>query len=74
MPDNDTQDIRDRLIRIEVLLENIHVNQDLKFDTLEEKIKVANHRIDDLESDRTWLWRAVIGTIVSAVIGFIIKT
>lgn len=71
--EQDVQDIRERLVRIETLLENNSSKNDLKIQGLEEKIKVANHRIEDLESTITWLWRAIIGAIVGGAIALLFK-
>ena len=71
--EQDVQDIRERLVRIETLLENNSSKNDLKIQGLEEKIKVANHRIEDLESTITWLWRAIIGAVVGGAIALLFK-
>lgn len=55
MYDDALQEVRERLIKIEVLLENMSQNNDLKLNTVEEKIKVANNRILDLENSNIWL-------------------
>lgn len=73
MADDTLQEVRERLIKIEVLLENMNKNSELKNEILEEKIKVANNRISDLESSNTWLWRAIAGALISSVIAFFIK-
>lgn len=73
MVDDTLQEVRERLIKIEVLLENISKNHELKNEIIEEKIKVANNRISDLENSNTWLWRAIVGALISAVIAFLIK-
>ncbi|MDY3372364.1 MAG: hemolysin XhlA family protein [Terrisporobacter othiniensis] len=73
MYDNPLQEVRERLIKIEVLLENISQNNDLKLETVEEKIKVANNRISDLENSNTWLWRAIVGALISSAIAFLLK-
>lgn len=73
MTDDALQEVRERLIKIEVLLENMSQNNDLKLETIEEKIKVANNRITDLENSNTWLWRTIAGALISAVIAFLIK-
>lgn len=73
MADETMQEVRERLIKIEVLLENMSQNNDLKLETIEEKIKVANNRISDLENSNTWLWRAIAGALISTVIAFLIK-
>ena len=66
-------DIKERLVRIETMLE-----QQLKTDTLErqvieEKIKVANNRISDLESNQRWLVVTIIGVVIAAVLKMVIK-
>lgn len=73
MADETMQEVRERLIKIEVLLETMTKNNDLKLETIEEKIKVANNRISDLENSNTWVWRAIAGALISAVIAFLIK-
>ena len=73
MADETIQEVRERLIKIEVLLETMTKNNDLKLETIEEKIKVANNRIADLENSNTWLWRAIAGALISTVIAFLIK-
>ncbi len=73
MADETMQEVRERLIKIEVLLETMTKNNDLKLETIEEKIKVANNRISDLENSNTWLWRAIAGALISTVIAFLIK-
>lgn len=74
MDERDTiQEIRERLVKIEMLLENIPKSVTLQLENLEEKIKVANNRIRDLEENNKWLWRAVAGALISAVIAFLIN-
>ena len=73
MVDDTLQEVRERLIKIEVLLENISKNHELKNEIIEEKIKVANNRISDLENSNTWLWRAIAGALINSVVAFLIK-
>ena len=73
MSDDALQEVRERLIKIEVLLENMSQNNNLKDELLEEKIKVANNRISDLENSNTWIWRALAGALIGSVIAFLIK-
>lgn len=67
------QGVTEKLIRIEGLLENIKNTNELKLENMEEKIKVANNRIKDLEDTSKWLWRTVIGGLIAAVMSLIIK-
>lgn len=60
------QEIKERLVRIEILLEKNTENWD-------EKLRVANHRIDDLEKNNTWLWRTIAGSLIGGVIALLLK-
>lgn len=66
------QEIRESLIEIKVTLKNMVETTDLKFSAVEEKIKVSNNRIRDLEDTNKWLWRAIGGALISALIALII--
>lgn len=74
MDERDTiQEIRERLVKIEMLLENIPKSVTLQLENLEEKIKVANNRIRDLEENNKWLWRAVVGAVIAGAIALLFK-
>lgn len=60
------QEIKERLVRIEILLEKNTENWD-------EKLSVANHRIDDLEKNNTWLWRTIVGSLIGSAIALLLK-
>lgn len=61
------QDIRERLVRIEILLEENSKASTLQLKGLEEKIKVSNHRIDDLESNQKWFVCAILGGFITCL-------
>lgn len=62
MDSQDTiQEIKERLVRIETLLET-------NADSWEEKLKVANHRIADLEDTIKWISRTAIGGVITGLI------
>jgi len=67
------QEVRESLIEIKGLLKNMNDTNELKLKNFDEKIKVVNNRISDLEDANKWLWRAVAGALVSAVIAFLIN-
>lgn len=74
MDDKDTiQEIRERLVKIEMLLENIPQSINLQLENLEDKLKVANHRIEDLEKNNTWLWRTIVGAVAGGAIALLFK-
>lgn len=56
-----------------MLLENILESVTLKLENQEEKIKVANNRIKDLEENNKWLWRAVVGAVIAGAIALLFK-
>lgn len=67
-------EIRERLVRVETKLDNQNGLRE-KVDTLEAKTtevearaKSNTHRIDRLEANNTWLWRTVVGAIISAAV------
>lgn len=73
-------DIRERLTRIETLLEQQLKSDALerqvleeKLKLLEEQLKVANKRIKDLEENQKWTWRTVVGGIIAGAIGLLYK-
>ena len=67
-------EIRENVVEIKATLKSIVENTDLKFQIQEEKIKVANNRIRDLEENNKWLWRAIAGTLITTVVAFLIKS
>lgn len=71
MSEKDTNEIKIQLAKIEQILEDLSKTNDLKLENMEEKIKVSNHRIADLEDTIRWLWRTVIGAIATGAIGIL---
>lgn len=67
------QEVRESLIEIKGLLKNMNDTNELKLKNFEEKIKVANNRISDLEDTNRWLWRAVATALIGAAIAFLIN-
>ena len=65
MDDRETlQDVRDRLTRIEVLLQGNMSN-------IEEKLKVCNNRLKDLEANQKWFVCAIIGGFITLLYSLI---
>lgn len=60
------QDMRERLIRIETLLEQQTINNNFKIDTIEK-------RVEKLENQTTWQNRAIAGGIISGAIALLFK-
>lgn len=69
-------EIRENVVEIKTTLTSIVQNTDLKFQVQEEKIKVANNRIKDLEDTIKWVWRAIGGgliTLITTAVAFFIN-
>lgn len=62
------QEIKRDLERVRTLLEELPKTVDLKLKLYEEKFSVANHGIADLESTNKWMWRAITGAIIAAIV------
>ncbi|MGN2371949.1 hemolysin XhlA family protein [Clostridium cagae] len=58
------QEIKERLVRIEILLEKNTENWG-------EKINVANSRIRDLEDTIKWISRTAIGGLLTGLLGIL---
>jgi predicted nucleic acid-binding Zn-ribbon protein len=67
------QEIKERLVKIETLLENMTKTDGLEREVIEEKIKVANKRIADLEDTIRWLWRTVMGSFMTGALGILVS-
>lgn len=66
-------DLKEDIIIIKETLKNMVTTNDLKMITLEEKLKVANNRIKDLEDNNRWLWRSIVGAVIVGAIAFLFK-
>lgn len=60
------QELRERLIKIETLLEQKFIITDTKFLDLEK-------RVGKLEDNNIWLWRAIACSIIGCVVAFFFK-
>ena len=71
--ENILYEIKEAIAEIKSTLKSNAENMDLKFQLHEEKNKVMNNRISKLENANTWLWRAIAGALISALIAFLIN-
>ena len=62
------QEIRENIIEMKGMLENISMRSDLKMETFEEKLKVVNNRISDLESNQNWFVCALLGAVITMLV------
>lgn len=65
------QEIKERLVKIETLLEQMAKTDELERKVIEEKIKVANKRIGDLEDTIRWLWRTIAASFLTGTIAIL---
>lgn len=66
------QELKERLVRIESLLENITKTEQIEKEAINEKIKVANKRIADLEDALKWFRRTVAGGFITGGIAILV--
>lgn len=71
--DKALQEIRENIVLIRSTLENMVETTELKMQIYEEKIKVANNRIKDLEDNNKWVWRAIAGAMIAGAIALLFK-
>lgn len=71
--DNVWQEMRENIILIRSTLENMAKTNELEFKLYDEKIKVANNRIKDLEDNSKWVWRAIVGALIAGAIALLYK-
>ena len=67
------QEIKEDLGSIKATLDNIMPMVDVKLGAIEDKLKVVNHRILDLEEQNKWLWRAVVGAVIGCLVTMYFK-
>lgn len=66
-------DLKEDIIIIKETLKSMVVTNELKLVAFEEKLKVANNRIKDLEDNNKWLWRSIAGALIVAAMALLIK-
>lgn len=63
-------DIKDRLIIIETKMEMISGVEKDATEALQ-STRSAHKRLDNIESNQTWLWRTVVGGLVVGAVGLL---
>ena len=80
----DVEDIKERLTRIEVMLETMIDTRKLELEKVDSKIyslegkasykvKELDDRIGRLEGQNSWLWKTVITAIMGSILTMILK-
>lgn len=80
----DVEDIKERLTRIEVMLETMIDTRKLELDKVDSKIynlegkvnyqmKELDDRINRLEGQNSWLWKTVVTAIIGSVLALVLK-
>lgn len=65
--------MREDIREIKTMLTGNTCNNDLKLKNLEDKLFVANEKIDVLENKLSWVSRCLVGAFLVAIAEFIIK-
>lgn len=61
------------IVYIKAMLQSNMQNIDLKFEKIEERLKVASNRIDEIENENRFYKRCFWTSLVGAVVAFILN-
>lgn len=61
------------IVYIKAMLQSNMQNIDLKFEKIEERLQVANNRIDEIENESRFYKRCFWTSLVGAVVAFILS-
>lgn len=72
MPADETNEILQRLVRLETKLDLMGAAKDVANEALLSS-KSAHHRLTTIEDNQKWLWRTVIGALIAGAIALLWK-
>jgi hypothetical protein len=72
MPGDETNEILQRLVRLETKLDLMGAAKDVANEALL-SAKSAHHRLSAIEDNQKWLWRTVIGAVIAGGIALLWK-
>ena len=65
-------ELRDKVARIEVMLEQTNIQRDSAITDMKAIIKdEIRPRLDKVEANQTWLWRLCVSGLISGAIGLL---
>ncbi|OXM84618.1 hemolysin XhlA family protein [Paenibacillus rigui] len=69
---DETQEILQRLTRVETKLDMMNSARDTANDALQ-STKAAHKRLDTIEENQKWIWRTVVGAMIVGVVNLLLK-
>lgn len=72
MSDSGTQEILQRLTRIETKMDLLGNTKEVAIEALQ-SARLAHDRIDELSDNQKWLWRTVAGALIVSTIALLFK-
>ncbi|GAA4828153.1 hemolysin XhlA family protein [Paenibacillus vulneris] len=69
---DETQEILQRLTRVETKLDMMNSARDTANDALQ-STKAAHKRLDAMEDNQKWLWRTVVGAMIVGIVNLLLK-
>ena len=72
-------EIRERLVRVETKIDamtDVKATAEMAKETAHEaldKAKSAHHRLDEVADNQRWLWRTVVGAILTGAVALLFK-
>jgi DNA repair ATPase RecN len=70
--ESNTRAISEMATSVNRLIEKLDKSDDVAKEALQ-RVKSAQHQINDVRSDLSWAWRTALGALVTGVIGVILK-
>lgn len=67
-------EIQSGIREIKILLQERPIQEQLKNDILEKDILSLESRVKEIEDNQSWLWKTVVGAIITVVVGAIVFT
>ena len=67
-------EIQSGIREIKILLQERPIQEQLKNDILEKDILSLESRVKKIEDNQSWLWKTVVGAIITVVVGAIVFT
>ena len=67
-------EIQSGIREIKILLQERPIQEQLKNDILEKDILTLENRVKKIEDNQSWLWKTVVGAIITVVVGAIVFT
>ncbi|GBG09526.1 hypothetical protein PAT3040_04176 [Paenibacillus agaridevorans] len=71
MQDASTKAIGDMAASVNKLVDKLDASDDVAKDA-DQRARSAHKRLDKMEDNQRWLWRTISGTVIAAIVAFVL--